>query len=232
MRYLLILLLVPLLINCATKEKKETIVKPKPIKRVVKKEKEEMRVEGLMGTLHNWEIQPVINKYFPRIVKCYTKVLERFPFVGGKLTLSFRIKTDGSVKWVYVSSSTVGSQSLHDCIVKEAMKFRFPKPHGGEAEFSYPLELAPAEDKEEAPTLDLSYIEEEINRSMDKLEICTNNKEGFKIGIYFDTSGKVVEAGVSIPDKESNDSIECILNIIKEWSIEPPSTPSKIIFEL
>lgn len=195
--------------------------------------KDDMKVEGLMGMLHDWEVQPVIEKNFSKFISCYSKVLEEFPFISGKLTLYFRIREDGKVRWVYVSDSTVGSQKLHSCIIEEALKFRFPKPHGGEAEFSFPLELEPPQKEMSLPLLEPSYIENQLSGSLEQIKGCIGDKVGFKVGIYVDTTGRVVEAGVSVPDIESGDKVDCILSIVKGWRIEPPPpSPSKILFAL
>jgi HEAT repeat protein len=103
----------------------------------------EMHVEGTLGSLDEEAAESGVNARLRAAMACYTRERTSAPFLAGRLDLKFRVTTAGTVRWVRISRSDLGSLSAERCIVGELAKATFTAPDGGEAEFSIPLTFDP-----------------------------------------------------------------------------------------
>jgi TonB family protein len=70
---------------------------------------------------------------------CYEKELAKNPNLEGKVTTMFEIGATGSVNWVRVSESTIGSAGIEECVQRVVQRLTFPPCQGGgTAEVTYP----------------------------------------------------------------------------------------------
>ena len=79
-----------------------------------------------------------------RIRECYERQLQRDPELAGKVTVSFVIDLDGSVKFAALKSSSLNHEPAEACISEQVGTLRFQKPRGGKTVVvSYPFRFAP-----------------------------------------------------------------------------------------
>jgi hypothetical protein len=62
---------------------------------------------------------------------CYTKALEKNPYVAGKITLTFTVTPKGSVGNIKAETSTLADDQLVSCIEKKISTIKFEPPADG-----------------------------------------------------------------------------------------------------
>jgi hypothetical protein len=97
---------------------------------------------SVRGGLERSEVEAVIQENLSQIRYCYNKALRTNPNLSGKVTTSFVIGGDGSVKTSRVPASTMASQEVEDCIKGRIASWKFPQPRGGgDVSVNYPFLL-------------------------------------------------------------------------------------------
>jgi TonB family protein len=83
------------------------------------------------GSLDKELIRQVIQRNRGQIRYCYESLLNRFPKLGGKVSIRFTISGEGSVIASTVAQSTAGNAELEQCVAGRVRTWMFPKPKGG-----------------------------------------------------------------------------------------------------
>jgi hypothetical protein len=97
---------------------------------------------SVRGGLERSEVEAVIQENLSQIRYCYNKALRTNPNLSGKVTSSFVIGGDGSVKVSRVPNSTLASPEVEDCIKSRVASWKFPQPRGGgDVAVNYPFLL-------------------------------------------------------------------------------------------
>lgn len=91
------------------------------------------------------QIAAVINRNIGQVTYCYEQGLSQDSSLNGRVAISFVIGGTGLVKTAKVSSSTLNSKSVEDCIVMRLKTWKFPVPEGGvDVDVTYPFKLSRA----------------------------------------------------------------------------------------
>jgi hypothetical protein len=94
------------------------------------------------GRLDRKTVQKIIRRNLSGIKWCYQDALQRNPKLRGKVTLSFAILPNGSLKNPRASNPSLNDSALLACITKKMKRWKFPAPKdGGVVKVSYPLIL-------------------------------------------------------------------------------------------
>jgi len=185
-----------------------------------------MQLHGILGTLDQQAIQEGVNARLPQATGCYSRQLETAPYIGGKIDLKFRVATDGKVKWVRIWNSDLGSLDAEQCITREMMNATFDAPDGGEAEFSIPLTFGGGDT---ATALDpRSEVARRLQRSCKKLLRVGKRRllvapPGLQVGLYIDTYGTVVSAGLAADVEIPADFAQEFIGNLKRLELQEPS---------
>ncbi|WPB73742.1 adventurous gliding motility protein GltG [Archangium violaceum] len=83
------------------------------------------------GSLDKELIRQVIQRNKSQIKYCYESLLNRFPKLGGKVSVRFIIASEGNVISSSVAQSTAGNSELEQCVAGRVRTWSFPKPKGG-----------------------------------------------------------------------------------------------------
>ncbi len=158
---------------------------------------DEVQVEGLMGHIDRADIQPVIERSWDEVQSCYSGGIGKKRYVGGLVELKFRIARDGSVKRVHVARGTLGAWPVEKCVLELARAMSFPKPKGGEAEFSFPIDFP---SRGRAIAMDDARASTELPPKLAKLTKCNQDAEGpvprkIDVTLYVGPGGAVTSAG-------------------------------------
>jgi hypothetical protein len=115
----------------------------KAVKGAAKPTEKKVSVErgqaSVKGQLSKELIDKEVRRHTAQIKYCYEKQLTRFPTLSGKVTLSWIIAMDGSVKSAKIQSSSLGNSDAESCLVRSLEKWVFPKPQGGVVQVAYPF---------------------------------------------------------------------------------------------
>jgi hypothetical protein len=188
------------------------------------------QITGLMGTIPRDEVEDALNPRMQRFFACFEARMRRVEFLSGNIRLSFRIHTDGNVMWVHTSESDVGDREAEQCILQIARGVRFPRPRGGEAEFSWGFGFDAPEDVR--PPLD--WAEGNLgDRSADVAELARecDARGSYSVTAYITPGGRVLAAGGSTPTADGEAALDCILERVRGWHMpDPGSYAAKITF--
>ncbi|MCB0392657.1 MAG: AgmX/PglI C-terminal domain-containing protein [Bdellovibrionales bacterium] len=96
----------------------------------------------IQGGLDQESIASVIRRNMGQITFCYEQGLQNDPKLMGRVAVDFTIGSSGQVKIANLSSSTLHSQIVENCILMRLKTWRFPSPEGGvDVKVSYPFML-------------------------------------------------------------------------------------------
>lgn len=106
--------------------------------------------QGDLGLLHKESKvsggldREVIAKYIQsqkgKILYCYERQLSANPGLFGKISVKFQIASTGAVESSNIFESTLGNQSVENCLLELISQWKFPKPEGGvQVQVSYPF---------------------------------------------------------------------------------------------
>ena len=188
-------------------------------------------IEGLMGTISAMAVQRALEPRIGRFFSCFNQRSGDVEVLGGRIVMAFRIRTDGSVLWVYPRESNIGDRETERCMLEVAASTRFSRPQGGEAEFSYPLEVDPPDDVRPATFWDASRVSTHVDRVRGEIVDCGPGP--FRVTVYVAPGGRVIAAGASTTEQTQGDSLDCVADAVRGWAMpDPGSYPAKVSFDL
>lgn len=195
-----------------------------------------VQIEGLMGTISVDAVQRGLESRMSRFSRCFFSRYEAIEVLGGRIEMEFRVHVDGTVRWVYPSASTVGDRHTERCILEAASGIRFQRPRGGEAEFSYPLELDIPEDVRPPLNWDGTRISSVLSGGARQvLSDCRPAGSGahFHVTAYVSPGGNVISAGASANEEVEGAVLDCITDAVVRWDMpDPGSYPAKVRFDI
>lgn len=197
-----------------------------------------LTISGLRGTLSAIEIQRALEPRLPKFLRCAERRLAALETLAGTITFSFHIATNGAVAGVSPSASTLGDRDTERCMLEVAQATRFPAPHGGEADFTWPLELPidpevrpPVELGPDAAHPALSAPSGNVTAGEALHGSCGGGQ--MVVTAYIEPGGAVLAAGVSAPDLVTSGELDCIASGVKGFRFaDPGSYLGKLTFTL
>jgi hypothetical protein len=193
-----------------------------------------MRVggDGLLGTLDEDAINRTLQPKLAEFSECFNKH-KKLGYVGGTITLRYRVARDGSVKKLgYVSD--LGSFAVERCVVAAARDVRFPPPKGGEAELEYPAAFRP---RQRHQVWDGDRISADVHRHERQLKGCAGAPASYQLTFYIGAGGKTTSVGFSSPEPWSAGVQafgECVVERAHNWHFTDPLgeiTKASFLFE-
>ena len=103
-----------------------------------------MGATSVNGRLPPEVIQRIVRMNFGRFRLCYENGLKTDPTLSGRVTISFTIKTDGSVADI-VPTGDIPDQNVIQCVGRSFGGLSFPEPEGGIVKVVYPIAFSPGE---------------------------------------------------------------------------------------
>lgn len=86
------------------------------------------------------DVSKLMRARMGEIRQCYTRQLRRYPNLAGQITVRFVISIDGSVDSATIPQSSMDNKEIEDCVRKEVMQIRFPRPPNNQVmTVNYPL---------------------------------------------------------------------------------------------
>jgi TonB family protein len=176
---------------------------------------------GMLGTLDDDQMAGPIGQRTNELLACKDRA--HLPhYVGGTVTLRFRVARSGEVKRVSLEDSTLGSWQVERCALDIARTLQFSHPKGGEAEFSYPLSYAASSPVSE---WDGSRVAPQMQRHRKDFEHCTGapaRTAPWKLTVYIGAGGKVTSAGVTSHDPLDDAFVDCVVKRVHALTFADP----------
>ncbi len=191
-----------------------------------------LQIEGLLGAISREQVTMTLEPRADGFARCFSEAGD-LDFVGGDIRLAFRIHTDGSVRWVYPSQSSIGHRAVERCIVERARAVRFPRPRGGEAEFSWGFGVGAPADVRPPTAWTSSQIAATLSASAAPLVASCGGLRGYHVTAYVGSGGQVLAVGVAASDEATSAQIDCVAAGVSSWRMpDPGSYPAKVTFDL
>jgi hypothetical protein len=192
-----------------------------------------MFTTGLTGSLSTGEVREALAPRDAEFSACFTQLRGHMqPRVGGRIELAFRVDADGRVMWARPVDSTLGNRRVERCLLEVAAATEFPAPHGGYADFTWPLEL---DASSEPASLDPSRVAGAVRRQRrDLADRCDLERaERFQITTYVTGRGRVLSVGGVASDRDADDRIDCVVRAVRGWRLPRHSRPiAKVTSEI
>ena len=99
-------------------------------------------IEGTKGHLDPAQVQAALAPHTADLGRCYTAQVGKRRWLGGKVDLKWQVAADGTITAVQVATSDLGAWPIEKCLLEIAHRLELPKPKGGAADFSIPLEFS------------------------------------------------------------------------------------------
>jgi len=192
-----------------------------------------MVVAGLTGTLRRDEVDPVMNSAVSRFMRCYAEELDALPVLSGDLSLGFTVAPDGSVAEVRTLASTLGSRATEECILQIGRGLRFPRPHGGQANFEYgPVLFNPGEGSPTAALWDPTEVSEALAARATEVEAC-GASSGVSVTLYIGPGGSVRSIGAVPESADRDEAARCLERVLSSVTFaDPGARVTKVTLEL
>lgn len=216
-------------------------VEPEPMREPSRREEpvdDGVSIEGLLGTLSAQEIDRGMRSVVPRLERCLLTRVAESELVAGRAEIAFRVATSGEVRWVFLRSSSFADSEAEACMLNVARAARFPEPHGGEAEFVFPLELPYSEDVRPPLAWEASRVANVIPAvRAEAATACGQwwSAAPFQVTVLIDRGGVVRHAGAAgdVRTPDTVDAYRCVADVAEHHTFpDPGSYPAKVSFEL
>jgi hypothetical protein len=191
-------------------------------------------VSSEIGGLDEDKVNAAFESSLPGLQRCLGEGASRVELLGGSVSFFVKIDTGGRVDSAYLEKSTLGDRDTEKCMLAALRARRWPKPVGGEHglarksfDFDAPNDVrAPAD-------YDHDHLDKGLSKIAGKLGACKTAKGAYEATIYVATDGSVLSAGVTPPDEDGEEAVDCLVSTLKSASFPSPgSWPAKITFTL
>ena len=189
-----------------------------------------MQVEGTLGTIPARKIDSAMQAKLRKLSRCFMVGMDEVEFVGGSITLSFRVDNSGKVEWVFVQASTIGHRGTEQCILTEAGRTAFPTPKGGTgAEFTWGFAMDSAGDIRPPVDWGADRIASSITGAS-ALAACPGGGR-HEVTAYVAPGGAVMAAGVASDSQQAATAADCIVDAVRGLAFpDPGSYAAKVSF--
>jgi hypothetical protein len=188
---------------------------------------DDMAVQSELGSIDPKATDDTLKGLTPSFEKCQTDRLDDLEVLSGKVSFFIRVGQNGTPRYVYFEESNLGDRVAEKCLIDTIMGTQFPEVTGGEAEVRYHIELP--QHSERAPD---SW---DADKMADAVSAATQCKSGSstsaQVTAYIqaddsskDKRGKAIAVGVALPEKDSEDAIDCIVKAVQNTKLPKPGS--------
>ena len=190
------------------------------------------QITGLMGSIRQDQVRNTLEPRMDAFMGCFQQRLSSVRFLGGEITLAFRIHTDGTVMWVYPSRSTLGDRDVETCAMTVASRAHFPRPRGGEAEFTWGFALDPPSDVRAPVSLASAGVDALVASSGAAVRgACGAGR--YEVTAYVSPGGLPLAVGAAADSSDAGGHLDCVAAAVRAWRFpDPGSYAGKISFSL
>lgn len=186
------------------------------------KAKEEIQVQGELGTLEQDQIDAVFNGKRAAVAACYDAGLAELWYLGGTLELKLRVARDGAVKSAQTVRS-LGSWAVDRCLVGVGRGLRFPPPRGhAEAEVTYPLRFRGKATLKEWGRAEVGRVFAAHQKALDACAHAGNVPPALRVTLFVGPGGRVGAAGLGADGPIEDKYGECVVREVGRWKFADP----------
>ncbi len=158
---------------------------------------------------------------------CYMSRVGQRRWLGGRVSIHWDIKRDGTIAAVKLVESDLGAWPIEKCLLDIARAATFGKPIGGDADFSIPLDFSA---RGRPAIWDEDESLKAVGGQLAKLDECAKAKgvkgpppEDVTVTLYAGPFGKVQSVGFASPRSVLDDAwAECAEKAALAWRLPDP----------
>ena len=189
--------------------------------------------EAEIGGLSHDDVKNKFDRLRPELLRCVEEASTRLSVVGGSVCLRMRVARDGSLRWAYLSDSTLGDRDAERCVLDTVKSKTWPKPLSGDGLAEVGFEVEPADSPMALPSTARTLLEK---RAESLTKQCREGIRGeFRATVYVGRSGKLLSVGVTPPDQQGESASDCIADALRGLRlgrVAVNTAPSKASFEI
>lgn len=190
-----------------------------------------------VGSLDKQAVEQQFGALTKRAEKCQEdrrKQVEKLDFLAGQIEVEIRVLEDGQIKSVLAPRSSVGDRIVEKCILDAARTLSWPKPEGGREGIAKSTLSLPMRGDRDAVAWDAAKAASAVSKAKAAVGKCRGDKSfSVEATAYVDTDGKVIAAGLSLPDAAQAESADCIADALRAMSFASPGGwPAKVSFSI
>ncbi len=191
-------------------------------------------VSSEIGGLNQEAVDRTFSKSLQDLQRCLDQGAEQLEFLGGDVSFSLKIGTDGHLSDAHLEESTLGDRDTELCMLQALAKRSWPKPVGGEtglARKSFSFDMP----KDVRPPTDWSRdsVEETLDELSQDIDGCKDGGGAYTVTMYVGTDGSVMAAGVAHSEDARESAADCLVAALKGAKFPSPgSWPAKVSFSL
>ncbi len=191
-------------------------------------------VSSEIGGLNEEKVNRAFESSLQGLEGCLTRGSSRVEFLGGSVSFFLKINTAGRVDAAYLERSTLGDRETEKCMLGALRARSWPKPVGGQHGLARKsFDFDPPSDVRPPASYDRSHLSRGLEALSDQLGSCKSHRGAYEATVYVATDGSVLAAGVTPPNEDGEQSVDCLVQALKAASFPSPgSWPAKVTFEL
>jgi hypothetical protein len=194
-------------------------------------ENTDMQVTSSHGKMDPADIEKAMASHTTAISECYTEQVGTRKWLGGDVLLHWWIDANGKLTSVALGDGDLGAWPIEKCMLDIARSITFPKPKGGKAEFTVPMQFSA---KGRAMAWDSDKSLAAVGGQTKKLDECRklaqlgSNPDGdattVAITIYVGPGGKAQSVGfaTTVGMPPADPWFDCVEKIAMGWRLPDP----------
>lgn len=204
------------ILGCGSKEPVPVKPPPQEVHTETNESAASPAMKSEIGGLNEEAVARSFERMNDAVQNCFANGTGKISALGGHVKMKLRIDPQGSLRWAYLPESTLGDRDTEKCLLDAARAKSWPLPVGGDglAERSFDVEPpSPVKDLDAKKfKRALALVSKETNK-------CRKNGmwgKVFRVTAYLRYDGLPVAAGIAPPNEKGEDSIDCMVKIIKK----------------
>lgn len=191
-------------------------------------------VSSEIGGLDEEKVNAAFESSLTGLERCLHQGASRVEFLGGSVAFFVKIDVQGKVDGAYLEKSTLGDRDTEKCMLGALRSKKWPKPVGGEHGLARKsFDFDPPNDVRPPADYDQDHLGKALDKISNKVASCKSAKGSYEATIYVATDGSVLSAGVTPPNEDGEESVDCLVSTLKGASFPSPgSWPAKVTFTL
>jgi hypothetical protein len=187
-----------------------------------------------IGGLDEQKVNAAFEASLSGLERCLQQGASRVEFLGGSVSFFVKIDMEGKVDGAYLEKSTLGDRDTEKCMLDAVRAKHWPKPVGGEHGLARKsFDFDPPNDVRAPADYDQGHLDKGLDKISGKLASCKSARGSYEATMYVATDGTVLSAGVTPPNEDGEESVDCLVSTLKSASFPSPgSWPAKITFTL
>jgi hypothetical protein len=190
--------------------------------------------ESDIGALSQEDVEDQFKALRPELIRCVRETTRRLPCAGGRIAVRIRVDRQGSVRWVWLTDSTLGDRDAERCVLDVVRGRTWPRPLSGDGLAESSFEVEPSEPPAPWPSFKALALAE---RASSATRTCRRGVKGtFRATAYVSPKGEVLLAGVAPPNPDGEQASDCIaqalLGMQLAWLSVGQRATAKVSFAL